>query len=109
MNTNQTDNQESMLTSALERRPEITIPADFHQRLHASIAAEPAVPTKMPVSFGRATAYLAAFCLAVVLVGLTVLYPNAVKAPESMTFILELIILAQLMAVGFWLGMRREG
>jgi hypothetical protein len=108
MSLKQPDNQESMLTAVLERKPAIAIPADFHLRLRASIAAEPASRANTHVSFARATAYFAAFCLAFVLVALTVIYPNAIKAPESMTFVLELMLLAQLMAVGFWLGMRRE-
>ena len=108
MNMNQHEDQESLLTAALERKPDIAIPADFHLRLHASIAAEPAIPARTQLRFARVTAYVAAFCLAIFLVALTALYPEAVKAPESMTFILELMLLAQLMAVGFWLGTRRE-
>jgi hypothetical protein len=103
------DNQESLLIAALERRPEIAVPADFQLRLRASLASEPARRLTKRVSFARATAYVAAVCMAVVLVVLTMLYPEAIKVPESMTFIVELLIVAQLMAVGLWLGTRSEG
>lgn len=103
------NNQESTLIAALERKPKITVPADFHLRLRATLATEPTWrPARRP-SFARVTAYVAAVCMAAALIVLTMLYPEAIKAPESMTFILELLIVAQLMAVGFWLGTRSEG
>ncbi len=108
MSLNQPSPEEAILIVALERKPEMAVPADFHLRLRASISQEPVRRIRKHVSFARAMAYLAAFCLAAVLAALTGLYPDAIKAPESMAFILELVILGQLMAVGLWLGMRRE-
>ncbi|WP_263373788.1 hypothetical protein [Granulicella aggregans] len=103
------NNQESALIAALERKPEIAMPADFQLRLRAVLANEPPRRSATRVSFARATAYVAAACMAVALIVLTMLYPEAIKVPESMTFILEVLIVAQLMAVGFWLGTRNEG
>lgn len=100
---------ESMLTTALERKPDIAVPADFQLRLRAALSAEPYQRPTTHISFARATAYIVAACMAVVLAVLAALHPDAVKAPESMSFALEIIIVAQLMAVGFWLGTRREG
>ncbi|MBB5057056.1 negative regulator of sigma E activity [Granulicella aggregans] len=103
------NNQESLLIAALERRPEIAVPVDFHLRLRASLAEEPARRAARRVSFARTTAYVAAVCMAVALVVLTMLYPETIKVPESMTFVLELLLVAQLVAVGFWLGTHSEG
>jgi hypothetical protein len=108
MSLNQPSPEESTLIAALERKPAIAIPADFHLQLRASIAAEPPRRATPQTSFARTTAHIAAVCLAIVLAILTVRYPNAIQAPESMMFILELILVAQLMAVGWWLGVRRE-
>jgi len=108
MNPDQ-NNQESTLIAALERKPAIAVPADFHLRLRAVLANEPARRPVRRISFARSTAYVTAACMAVALIVLTMLYPEAIRVPESMIFILELLIVAQLMAVGFWLGTRREG
>lgn len=110
MNPSQPNHEKhEALTSALERKPEITVPNDFYLRLQASLPVETSPRrSRARISFARATAYTAAVCMAIALGILTLLHPEAIKAPESMTFILELMILIQLLAVGFWLGTRRE-
>jgi type IV secretory pathway component VirB8 len=101
--------QESILIAALERKPEIDVPADFRLRLRGTLAAEPLRRPARHPSFACATAYIAAACMAVALIVLTMLYPAEVKVPQSMIFVLEVLIIGQLMAVGFWLGTRSEG
>jgi hypothetical protein len=101
--------RESALIAALERKPEVAIPTDFMSRLSASLPAERRTPSARRISFARAAAYVAAACLAAFLIVLTRLHPDAIAAPSGMPFVMEIIILTQLMAIGFWLGTRSDG
>jgi len=100
---------DAALIAALERKPDVHPPADFFARLNASLPAEPAASRAGRISFARAAAYLAAACLAIALIALVSLNPGATTSPAGMPFVLEMIILTQLMAIGFWLGTRSDG
>jgi len=109
---------EAAITRALERSPDpgyspdqgydpaspvLAIPADFAARVVASLpkqrAARPAIRA------GRTIAIVALVVLAIVLFALA---PHVTPSFTSVTFYIELIILAQLGAIAYWLAAKRE-
>jgi hypothetical protein len=100
---------EAMVTRALERRPEIAVPEDFAARVARSLPAkEPKGAEARPV-FGRAAGYLATAAMMVVLVALALMHPEALSAGRGFLFAVEMLVVAQLLAVVFWLGMKSDG
>jgi hypothetical protein len=93
---------EAVMTRALERSPELpplAIPVDFAARVAASL---PQQRTARPaVRVGRIAAIVAMVVLAIVLF---VLAPHASPSFASFTFDIELIVLAQLGAIAYWLS-----
>ncbi len=90
----------------LERRPEIAVPEGFAARVaHAVPAKKLSRAATRPV-FGRTAGYLAVVVMTAVLVVLTRMHPEALEAGRGFLFLLEVLLLAQLLAVGLWLGMQ---
>jgi hypothetical protein len=100
---------EAAVVRALERRPEITIPEGFAARVARSMPAK--VPRRGAIrpGFGRAAAYLAIAAIIPVLALMTWEHPKALEAGRGILFVVEVLLLGQLLAVGLWLGMRSGG
>jgi len=90
------------MTRALERSPELptlAVPPDFAARVVASLPKQRAV--RPAVYVGRMAAIVAMVVLAIVLF---VLAPHASPSFASFAFDIELIVLAQLGAIAYWLS-----
>ncbi len=90
------------LHQALARQPEPHIPAGFAARVAASL---PPAPKPRPnAQVGRLASIAAAAVLAVALFALA---PHAAPTFGNLAFDLELVILAQLAGISYWLTARR--
>jgi hypothetical protein len=104
-----TSEVEAAVVRALERRPEIVVPERFAARVARSLTAKsPARAAARPV-FGPTAGYLAAAAIMVVLIILARTHPEALEAGRGFLFAVELLLVAQLLAVGLWLGIRDRG
>jgi hypothetical protein len=101
-----TEQVETMVVRALERKPEIEVPTDFAARVAQSLPAKPASQLPIRPIFGRVAGYLAAVAVMVGLLVLAKTHPEALEAGRGFVFGMEILLLAQLLAVGLWLGMR---
>jgi hypothetical protein len=93
---------EAAVTRALERQPEVMVPAGFAARVRASLPPQPKMREHRSV--GRIAATAAAAGL---IVGLCWLAPHARPSFESLAFDMEMLMLIELAGVGAWLAMRR--
>ena len=100
---------EARVDRALERRPEITIPADFAARVARSLPAKEPLHAQIRPVFGQTAGYVALAAMMVVLLVLARIHPEAFEAGRGFVFAVELVLVAQLLAVGFWLGTRSSG
>ena len=91
---------------ALERKPDISVPEGFAARVGRSLPAKAPSRASMRPMFGRTAGYLAAAAMTVVLMVLARLYPEALEAGRGFVFALDVLLLAQLLVVGLWLGLR---
>ena len=107
MNThNPQEEFEAAIVRALERTPEEStsaIPMDFAARVAASLPPQRA-PRRV-IHAGRTVAVVAMVVLAIVLF---VLAPHVTPSFTSVMFYIELIVLAQLGAIAYWLAAKRE-
>ena len=108
---NENPERNAAIVRALERKPEFQIPDNFAARVAGSVpasipAGESAVARCYP-HFGVAAGYLVAAMAVVVLLVLTRLHPEALEAGRGFLFAMEVVLLVQLLAIGFWLGTRR--
>ncbi len=94
---------EAGITRALDRKPEVAVPADFAARVRAALPAQPKVRTQRSV--GRIAAGVAAVGL---VLALCVLAPHARPGVQNMAFALEMVLVVELVGVAAWLGMRRS-
>ena len=94
---------DAKLTRALERRPEPSVPMDFAARV--AVALPPPAPARKPVRVGR-TAGLAA--VAVLGAALFALAPHATPAFNNWAFDFELVVIAQLGGIAYWLTAARK-
>jgi hypothetical protein len=94
---------EDAITRALDRKPEVAVPADFAAKVRASLPAQPKVRAQRSV--GQITAGVAAVGL---VLALWVLAPHARPSFGSVAFDLEMVLVVELMGVVTWLGMRRS-
>ncbi len=105
--TNKTPNseqeREAAIVRALELRPEPVVPADFAARVMQSLPAQIVARPRRRV--GRTVALVAAIVLSL---ALFVIAPHAQPSFASLTFDIEMLLLAQLGAIGYWLAARRE-
>jgi len=94
---------EAGITRALDRKPEVVVPADFAARVRAALPAQPKVRTERSV--GRIAAGVATVGL---VLALCVLAPHARPGVQNMAFALEMVLVVELVGVAAWLGMRRS-
>ena len=94
---------EAAITRALDRKPEVVVPADFAAKVRAALPAQPKVRAQRSV--GRIAAGVAAVGLVLALCWLA---PHARPSFGSMAFDLEMVLVVELMGVAAWLGMRRS-
>ena len=103
MTNNSQPDFEAAITQALELRRDPVIPAGFTARVMQSLPAQkPATPR---LQVGRTIGIIAA---AVLMAGMFALAPHATPNFTSLTFDVELLLLAELGALGYWLTARRE-
>ncbi len=100
--------EEAAVIRALEHRPEIAIPEGFAARVARSAPPRATVRSAARPVFGRAAGYLAVATITLVLVLLTQAQPEALEAGRGFVFAVELLLVAQLLAVGLWLGTQRD-
>jgi hypothetical protein len=99
---------EAAITRALELRPEPVIPADFAARVMHSLPAQTPARTRSHIGrlrLGRTAGLIGG---AILTTGLFALAPHTTASFSSLTFDLELLLLAELGALGYWLTVRRE-
>ena len=94
---------EAKLTRALECRPEPAVPMDFAARVAAALP--PARPARKPMQVGRTVGLAAAAVLGVALVALA---PHATPTFNNWAFDFELVVIAQLGGIAYWLTAARE-
>jgi hypothetical protein len=94
---------EAKLTRALERRPETVVPADFPARVAAALP--PPLPARKPMRVGRTAGLIAAGVLGV---ALFVLAPHASPTFGNWSFDFELVVIAQLGGIAYWLTAGRK-
>jgi hypothetical protein len=98
---------DAMLTAALERQPEIAVPANFAARLSASLpAARPAQRAVRTTHYGRTIATACTLLLIAALFLVPILYPHSLgthsPSLHNNAFVLEIfftLVLAILFAV----------
>jgi len=93
------DALEKNVTTAIERKPSVRVPADFVARVAARAASLPAPATNSAPSFSR---LIALACAAVLLVAIFVLAANAKASFTSLAFDSELLLLFQLVGIAGW-------
>ena len=94
---------EAVVTRALEQRQEPLVPADFAARVMRSLPAQKVARPKMRV--GRVTAMVAAVVLTVAVFAIA---PHASLSFASLSFDLELVMLAELAGIAYWFVARRD-
>jgi len=94
---------EAAITRALDRKPEVVVPADFAARVRASLPAQPKVKARRSV--GREVGMVATVGLVLALGWLD---PHARPSFGSVAFDLEMVLVVELMGVAAWLGTRRS-
>jgi hypothetical protein len=98
--------EDTALTAALDRRPAVSIPADFAARVMGRL---PEAPRHRKQSrAGSRVGYISVGLVAGVLLLLVGENPAAFSAGKGFAFVFEMMLLAELMAVGCWLGTRRD-
>ncbi len=103
MTNNSQPDFEAAITQALELRREPVIPAGFATRVMQSLPAQKPVIPQLQV--GRTIGIVAA---AILMAGMFALAPHATPNFTSLTFDVELLLLAELGALGYWLTAHRE-
>jgi hypothetical protein len=96
------DNFDALMTRAIERGPDVTVPADFAARVAAKLPPLPA--RRKPMRVGRAVAAVSAVVLAGAMFAIA---PHAVPSFASVAFDFELLAVMQLAGIGYWLAVRR--
>ena len=100
------DIAEARMTASLERRPVVTIPADFAARVMKHLPEKR--PRSAPLRVGSTAAYFSSAVVALALLVLARTNPQAVTPVNSFAFLFEMLLVAELLAVGYWLGTRRD-
>ncbi len=100
------DELELWVTQALERMPEMTIPADFAARVAGRLPKRRArtMPALRTTRFGQIAA---AMCLMVLLAAILVLAPRA-TLHEPLWVVLEWTLCGQFVLLAMWLGVWRR-
>ena len=98
----QDDNFDARVTRALERRPELAVPANFSARVAAALP--PPRRVRPPMQVGRRTALVA---LVVLGLSLFALASHAAPTFGSLAIDIELVVIAELGGIAYWLTARR--
>jgi hypothetical protein len=93
---------EAAMTRALERRQEPVVPADFAARVAAALP--PPRKVRPPMQLGRKAALAG---LVVLSLSLFALAPHAAPTFGNMAFDFELVVIAELAGIAYWLTSRR--
>ncbi len=96
------DDFDQSVTRALERRSEVRVPEDFAARVSAALPV--ARRQNKTVQLGRKAALAA---LVVLGISLFALAPHAAPSFANMAFDFELVVIAELGGVAYWLTVRR--
>lgn len=99
---------EAKVVAALQRRPEIAVPAEFAARVARAMPAKVHSRGASRPMFGRLAGYLAVAAMMAVLLALAWRHPAALEAGRGFVFAVELLLVAQLLAVGLWLGIKSD-
>lgn len=91
---------ESRIDRAIERKPDVQIPADFAAKVAARAVAQPLRRRRYKPQFGPMIALLSAPLAAV---ALFVLAPHASPNLKSLSFDAEVVLLAELAFIGWWI------
>jgi hypothetical protein len=98
----QDGNFDAMMTRALERREDVAVPTDFAVRVAAALP--PPRKPRNAMRVGRATGLVAAGVLGVALFALA---PHAAPTFGNWAFDFELVVIAELAGIAYWLTVRR--
>jgi hypothetical protein len=93
---------DTAMIRALEQPPAVVIPADFAARVARSLP--PVAAARRPVYAGRTVASIAAVVL---LVALFVVAPHSQPSFANVAFDLEILLIAQVGAIAYWLAGKR--
>ena len=103
MTNNSQPHFEAAITQTLELRRDPVIPAGFTARVMQSLPAQKPIRTRSQV--GRTVGLVAA---AILMAGMFALAPHATPNFTSLTFDVELLLLAELGALSYWRTTRHE-
>ena len=92
---------ESRLTAAIERKPDVGISLDFASKVAALATAQPLRRRRYAPRFGSAIALLSVPLVAIALFALA---PHASPSMKSFSFDTEVILLAELALISWWIG-----
>ena len=91
---------ESRMDRAIEHKPDVQIPADFAAKVTARVVAQPLRRRRFKPQFGPMIALVSAPLAAV---ALFVLAPHASPNLKSLSFDAEVVLLAELAFIGWWI------
>lgn len=104
---NSTDNKltppalDARVNAALERKPEVQIPADFATKIAARAAAQPLGRRRSTPRFGST---IALFSVPLAALALFALAPYSAPTLHSLSFDAELALLCELAFIGWWIS-----
>lgn len=91
---------QGLVAAALEHKPDVKPPADFARRVALLAAAQPQARRYRVPSYARSAALVATVLVAVALFALA---PRSAASFGDLAFDLELVILAQLALMSWWM------
>ena len=91
---------ESRIDRAIERKPELQIPADFATKVAARAVTQPLRRRRYRPQFGPMIALLSAPLAALALFALA---PHSAPNLKSLSFDAEVVLLAELAVIGWWI------
>jgi hypothetical protein len=91
---------ESRIDRAMEHNPDVQIPADFAAKVAARAVAQPLRRRRFKPQFGP---MIALFSAPLAAVALFVLAPHASPNLKSLSFDAEVVLLAELAFIGWWI------
>ncbi len=94
------EDMESRIDRAIEHKPELQIPADFAARIAARAVAQPLRRRRFKPQFGPMIALVSAPLAALALFALA---PHSAPNLKSLSFDAEVVLLAELAFIGWWI------
>jgi hypothetical protein len=92
---------ESRIDRALEHKPEVQIPIDFAAKIAARAGAQPLHRRRYKPQFGP---MIALFSAPLAVLALFALAPHAAPNLKSLSFDAEVVLLAELAFIGWWIS-----